>query len=139
MTYASLSRIIHLDDHSLFRDGVLKYCIKPFFTNPDVIEFSNGDEAYKFIMDEIEANKKIDLIITDINHPGLKGNEFVKAVRYYENLFNSSMHIPIIILSMVEETYFPELIVNKIVDGYLPKTTEVKDIIVCMETILQLD
>lgn len=136
MIYTSPARIIHLDDHAIFRDGLSSGCIWPFFTNPELIEFSNGDEAYDFIKTEIKANKKIDLIITDINHPGLRGNQFVKAVRYYEGLSNSSIHIPIIILSMVDETYFPELRANKIVDAYLTKATEVEDIMDCFKNIL---
>lgn len=139
MYNTSIKRIIHLDDHSIFRDGLSKSCIQPFFTNAELIGFSNGDEAYDFIKNEITANRKIDLIITDINHPGLKGNELAKAIRDYERLSDNPIHIPILIISMVEEKNFPELRANKVVDAYLTKATEVEDIIVCIETILHLD
>ena len=135
MIYTSPARIIHLDDHVIFRDGLSRSCIWPFFTNPELIEFSNGDEAYDFIKNEINVNKKIDLIITDINHPGLMGNEFVKAVRDYERLSDNPTHIPILIISMVEEKNFPELRANKVVDAYLTKATEVEDIMLCLKNI----
>ncbi|MBK9485677.1 MAG: hypothetical protein IPO01_10845 [Chitinophagaceae bacterium] len=79
---------------------------QPVFTNPELIEFSDGDEANDFIENELSANRKINLIITDINHPGLKGNELAKAVRNYEKLSDNSIHI-ISIISMVEEKIFP--------------------------------
>jgi two-component system chemotaxis response regulator CheV len=136
MIYTSPARIIHLDDHILFRNGLSSSCIWPFFTNAELIEFANGDEAYEFIKTEIKANKKIDLIITDINHPGLKGDELVKGIRLYEELSNSSIRIPILIISMVGEKNFPELRENKIVFDYLSKATEVESIVNCLEEIL---
>ncbi len=136
MVYPSPARIVHLDDHSIFRDGVSKSCILPFFTKPELFGFSDGDEAYDFIKTEITANRKIDLIITDINHPGLKGNQFANAIRDYEKLFNNAIHIPILIISMVEEKNFPELRADKIVDAYFTKATEVKEIVDCIRNIL---
>ncbi len=125
-------RIVHLDDHKVFRDGLANSCIWPVFTNLELIEFSDGDEAYEFIKNEINAKRKIDLIITDINHPGLKGNEFAKAVKDYERLSDNTIHIPILIISMVEEKNFPELRADKIVEAYFTKATEVQEIVDCI-------
>lgn len=136
LSLSSPLRVVYLDDHKLFRGTVVNYCIKPFFKNMDIIEFENGDDTYDFIKTEIGNNNKIDLIITDINHPGLRGQELVKYIRFHEGLSVSSKRIPIIMLTMVDETRYPELVEDKIVDSYLSKATEPEDIIDCMEEIL---
>ena len=129
-------RILILDDHRVFRHGLIDYCIKLFFKNIELIEFENGDEAYEFIKNEISSKSKIDLFITDINHPGLRGQELVKSIRFYEGLSATPNRIPIIILSMVDESRYPELVEDKIIDSYLTKATEPEIIIDCMEEIL---
>lgn len=132
----SPARLIYLDDHFLFRNGLTDSCIRPFFPDLDLIEFANGDDADEFIRRQITGNNKIDLIITDILHPGLPGNELVKRVRFYEEKYNSKFRIPIVILSMVPETRFPDLMSDKIIDVYLAKCTEIDDIIMCLEDLL---
>lgn len=102
----------------------------------DIIEFENGDAAYEFIRQEINEKHKIDLIISDINHPGIRGQELVKSIRFHEGLCASPIHIPIIMLTMVDETHYPELLENNIVDHYFTKATEPEDIIDCIEEIL---
>ena len=84
----------------------------------------------------IYNKSKIDLFITDINHPGLRGQELVKSIRFQEVLAGNPTRIPIIILSMVDESCYPELVKDKIIDSYLTKATEPEDIIDCMEEIL---
>ncbi len=101
-----------------------------------IIEFDNGDDACEFIKAEINDKNKIDLIITDINHPGLRGKELVKSIRFHEGLSVTPIRIPIIMLTMVDETRYPELVEDKIVDSYLTKATEPEEIIDCMEDIL---
>lgn len=68
--------------------------------------------------------RKIKLIISDINHPGTKGNDFVREVRTYEALYNNHCRIPILIISMVEPNCFPDLISNNIIDHYISKATD---------------
>jgi len=102
----------------------------------DIIEFENGDNAFDFIKNEINGEKKIDLIISDINHPGLRGQELAKSIRFQEALSGNPTRIPIMILSMVDETRYPELVADNIVDSYLTKATEPETIIDCMEEIL---
>ena len=128
--------ILVLDDHKLFRSAITDYCIRPFFKNINLIEFENGDDAFAFIKNEINNKNKIDLLITDINHPGLRGQELVKSIRFHEGLSATPNRIPIMILSMVDESRYPELIAHKMVDHFLTKATEPEEIIDCMEGIL---
>ena len=128
--------ILVLDDHKVFRTGLIDYCIRLFFKNINLVEFENGDDADAFIKKGLNDKNRIDLIITDINHPGMRGQELVKSIRYYESLADNKIRIPIIILTMVDETRYPELIADKMVDRYLTKATEPEDIIDCIEEIL---
>ncbi len=102
----------------------------------NIIEFENGDDTYNFIKTEINNKNKVDLIISDINHPGLRGQELVKSIRIVEELDGGANRIPIILLTMVGESYYPELLKNKMVDFFLSKATEPEDIIDCIEDIL---
>ncbi|MBS1921163.1 MAG: hypothetical protein JST17_13000 [Bacteroidetes bacterium] len=64
-------QIIYLDDHKLFRSVINDYCIKPFYVLAKIIEIENGDMALAKVEKCIAACTTPDLIITDINHPGL--------------------------------------------------------------------
>jgi DNA-binding NarL/FixJ family response regulator len=130
------ARIILLDDHLLFRDGLISYCIRPFFNNIEVLPFRNGDHAFEYLKEQIRENNYVDLFITDINHPGVRGNELVMKLRVYERQFNRNRQIPILILSMVDETTYPELIDEKMVDAYLTKASEAEVIVDCLEELL---
>lgn len=134
-TRPSTATIVFLDDHSLIRETVVDFCLKPFFSNIDIIQFSDGDDALEFLKNKISHYKKIDLLITDINHPGLKGHDLVKAVRKLEWMSEIPYRIPIIILSMVEESRLPELKAEGI-NAYLCKSSEPEEIIEQVENIL---
>lgn len=129
-------RIVYIDDHRLFRNGIIDYCIRPFFNNVELIQFSNGTAAANFLESEIKAGNKIDLVITDINHPGLKGNHLVRLLRDQEKLYGGNKRIPVIVISMVEPTYYAGLLSKNLVDHYLLKTAAAETIIGCMEELL---
>lgn len=97
----------------------------------------NGTEALKYIEDEIDQENHIDLIVTDINHPGLRGDELIKKIRYYENLFRLP-HIPIVVLTMVGEENLQHICgpgVN-LITKYFSKASEADEIIETLEDIL---
>lgn len=119
----------------MIRETVIDLCLKPFFSNIDITQFSDGDEALEFLKHNISHYKKIDLLITDINHPGLKGHDLVKAVRKLEWISEIPYCIPIIILSMIEESRFPDLR-SEGINGYLCKSCEPEEIIEQVDNIL---
>ena len=101
--------IIHLDDHELFRNGLINFCIKPFHPKIRISEIGNGDSAYNFIKNKIDNHDRIDLLITDINHPGLPGHELVIKIREYESLKSYRYYIPILMLSFMKPSILKEL------------------------------
>jgi len=92
--------ILHLDDQILFAGGILN-CILKKFPNVAIKNIQNGDEALKYVSSCIINKKKLDLIITDINHPGLNGVDFANAVRLIEKDFKNK--IPIIFITMIDD------------------------------------
>ena len=126
--------IVHLDDHKLFAQG-LQNGIIPFFPLANIINIQNGDEALAFMKGNIIDKRIIDLILTDINHPGLKGGEFLQKLREFETKMNVP-RTPAIIVSMVEARYVPQLAIRNIADHYFSKADEIEDIVEAMEDIV---
>ncbi len=128
--------IIHVEDHQLFAQG-LSEIILPFFPLMTIHNIQDGYEAICFIEKEIEAQNTIDLVITDINHPGLKGDKLVERMRKYEKM-KGVKHTPLVVLSFVREDNFPHLIEpnNQMVNHYFSKDVEVEIIVGVLEDIL---
>ncbi len=90
-------KILHLDDHSLFSKGFLT-CVLRNFPNAVVKNIQDGNIALEYVTWCLENNELIDVIVTDISHPGLDGISFSKAVRAKEMNFDKK--IPILFLTM---------------------------------------
>lgn len=91
-------RISHLDDHILYAKGISN-CILKKFPNATFKNIQDGDKALEYVINCFENIQLLDLIITDINHPGLNGIDFSKAVREKEK---SLKKIPIIFITMID-------------------------------------
>ncbi len=137
--YNRYKKIVYLDDHRLIRMGVIEHCIKPMFSNVQVTEIEDGAVALDFIIQHVGLGEKIDLFITDINHPGLSGIEVSKAIRENERLTVSTHRIPIIIISMSENPRLPELKMENIIDAYFCKADEPDLIMEKMEELLLME
>jgi DNA-binding NarL/FixJ family response regulator len=89
--------IVHLDDHLLFAGGVGN-CILKKYPNAKIKNIQNGTEALAYILHCLHKNEKIDLIITDVSHPGLDGISFSTMLREKEPV--SKDRIPLLFLTM---------------------------------------
>lgn len=133
-----LFNVVHLDDHKLFRNGMIEHCFKPFYPNIKITEIDNGDKAYDLIISAIKNKENIDLFISDIIHPGIPGHELVMKIREYESLNNIQHSIPIILLSFLSPTNFNKLQNMRYFkfDRYLAKNSSAEDIAECMDELL---
>lgn len=86
-------RIILAEDNDILRKSLSFFLASKGFT---VDQFSDGKEA----LDAIETNK-YDLVLTDINMPGISGMEITQYVR---ETINSDIPIIILTSSGVEQT-----------------------------------
>lgn len=92
--------IMHLDDHDIVIKGVSN-CILKKFPNANTKHIHNGDVALKYVSNCLRNNIRLDLIITDIRHPGLDGIPFAKAVRSEERSY--SREIPILFIDIYSD------------------------------------
>ena len=133
------ARIVYLDDHQLFRNAVVEQCIRPFFKDSEIIQFYDGNQAWDFIRSQFNSGNKIDLVITDINHPGIKGNQLVEFIREQENVEKKEKPVPIMIISMVAVSYFPDLLSKNKISYHLCKSAQLEEVIDCLEEILYFE
>ena len=132
-------RIVYLDDHRIFRTGLKKSCIFPNFPNAAVLEFTDGDEAFCFITEQLSKDKRIDLVLTDINHPGLKGDQFIEKIQDWEKLQGRMYRIPIVVISMIDDKNIMNKLTNPsdpLISRYFHKSAEVGEILQSLEKIL---
>ena len=90
--------VVHLDDHRITGRRVVKITLIEKLPNIQIAEFVENMSALSFIKECFQKRKRIDLIITDYNHPGENGLVFANKVRELE--FAYSIKIPIILLTM---------------------------------------
>ena len=128
--------IIHLDDHRLFREGFLKSVIRQYFPNTNLYEFDNGDNAEHFILNRLQTGKKLDLIISDINHSGVQGDYSVPSREWERNLLKG-LKTPTLIFSMRERQATQKFLQN-CGYSYLHKSCEPRIIVEVIEDLLYL-
>ena len=83
-------KILIFDDSSTYRK-IAKSILQSESPNNHILEADNGFSA----LDILQQNKDFDLILSDINMPGLTGIEFAKKIRDNKSL----KHINIIFMS----------------------------------------
>lgn len=117
-------KIILVDDHQLFRDGIKSLLLSE--AHIDIVgEFCSGNELLRFL----DAGKIVDIVISDISMPDMNGLDLTKILTEKYPL------IKVIILSMhINEEYIFEAIQNG-ARGYLPKDTNREEL---LEAILQI-
>jgi DNA-binding NarL/FixJ family response regulator len=102
-------RILLVDDHSMFREGLRKL----LETNPDfhvVAEASDGRQAV-----ELAQEYNPDVVLMDVSMPGLNG---VEATR---KIINVQPQTKVVGLSMHTDRRYPSELLRAGASGYLPK------------------
>lgn len=105
-----------VDDHELVRTGVRRL----LEDNPDleiVGEACSGEEAISLVK---EFNP--DVVLLDLNMPGIGGLETTKKLKHL------TPNIRIIIVTMVDDTMFPQRLLKAGASGYLTKGAKVDEI-----------
>lgn len=100
-------KILHLEDHSLFAKGVSN-CVLKNFPNTTIKHIRDGTSALAYVLNSLYKKECIDLIITDVSHPGLDGLEFSHLVREKEE--GSLRKIPIFFIDVYADKPFVQRI-----------------------------
>jgi two-component system, NarL family, nitrate/nitrite response regulator NarL len=106
-------RLVVVDDHALFRAGLISL-LREMPEFEVVGEASDGQDVI-----EVARRTRPDVILLDINMPGMGGVETVHAVRQTRDL---SPHILMLTISKNEDDLFGAI--NAGADGYLLKSSE---------------
>jgi two-component system invasion response regulator UvrY len=118
-----MSQILIVDDHSIVRTGI-KVLLEAQLNMP-ADEAEDGRAALKLIKE-----KKYDLILLDINMPGMDCSQLINAVLSFDP--DSS----ILIFSMNEEELFARHYLKLGVKGFLSKRSSPEEIIYAIRQVL---
>ena len=118
-------RIMLVDDHPLFRMG-LKLLLEKEDEFSVVAENETPHEAWKEFQSE-----DIDLVICDLSFQEDSGLSLVKRIR------GSGSACPILILSMHDESFWAERVLQEGVNGYVMKDRHISTVIDATRSILE--
>ena len=120
----SKTKILVVDDHAIVLDG-----IKSLLAEIEYIEIAatatNANEALTLL-----KQNKAELVITDINMPGMDGLEFIKTIR------SDFPPTKIIVLSLHDEAHFVRNIIKQRVQGYILKNDTSSELVEAVQRVL---
>lgn len=111
-------KILHIDDHELFTQGV-KSVLSQQIDEFEVTLAHSVSDALAII----EVNQDFDLMLVDLNMPGLDGLAFI------DSLDERDIHLPFMVLSASEEIRLIKTALQKGALGFIPKSYGVKEIL----------
>ncbi|MDC3312399.1 response regulator transcription factor [Flavobacteriaceae bacterium] len=115
--------IVVADDHPMLLKGLVK---ELEFNNYNVVaSFTNGMELYKYLL-----SNNVDIVLTDIDMPGLNGFEIIKLIRL------KRLNTKFIVQSFHKESAIINEAISLSVDGYILKEDDFLEITNCINNVL---
>ena len=121
-------KILHLDDHTMFAEG-LNVVVSLHADDLSIVGASSVEGAWQVL----EQQPDIELILIDLNIPGLNGLDFI------ESLFERNFYIPFIVLSASSDLFQIRSALNNGASGFIPKTYSITQILQVIEQVLAGD
>lgn len=114
-------QILIADDHGLFREG-LRLVLSHMFENVVILEADSVDSVLK----QIESNKQLDLILLDLQMPGMDQN-FEEGISYtrfagIQRVVKQVPEVPLVIVSAFSKTEYIVRTIEMGARGYIVKT-----------------
>lgn len=118
-----MKNVFIIDDHRLFIEGLTRLL--------------HETSKYKVVGSALSAEEflaigsrfKIDIVLLDINLPGISGIELSKKLK---QLYPA---MKIVIVSMVDSHNLIISLKKNKVDGFLPKNTELEEVMLCLDEV----
>jgi len=124
------NRIMVVEDNSINRTLVARVLEKRGYTTLMAVD---GFEAVNFV----KAGKHIDLILMDIQMPGMDGMEALKIIREFEKSSGSGNRTPVIALSAHVMKEDVDKFLNSGFDSYVAKPFNSNDLTARIESLLK--
>jgi two-component system, NarL family, nitrate/nitrite response regulator NarL len=119
-------QILLIDDHALFREALL-YILDQLSSNMVVLEAANIEEATQLI----EHKRNLDLILLDIDLPGIDGLSAMPKLR------KLAPDVSLIVLSGSENIQNVRSAMEMGAVGYIPKSCNSHEMLAAMRLVLQ--
>lgn len=111
-------KILIADDHNMVRKGIKLMLSQQKSFTPVISEASDGLEALG-----LASNLEFDVILLDINMPGIDGISVIKKLKKLKNNFN------ILVLSMHKEEHFIIQAIKAGAMGYILKNSGMEELV----------
>ena len=105
-------RIVVADDHALVRGGI-GLLVKSLHPNTELIECN----AYESILKVLDGDEPVDLLLLDLMMPGM---DLIRSVKH---ICSNWADVPVIVISMRDETQTIREVLRAGAVGYIPKTS----------------
>lgn len=119
-------KILVCDDHALFREG-LRLVLKDVDADAEILEAAEGEEALSIIANN---NEDIDLLLLDLNMPGMDGWISLRQLR------SRYPAIPVAIVSASEKSSDVRTALDGGASGFIPKSARGAELVGALQRIL---
>ncbi len=120
--------LLIIDDHQLFAEG-LKFLFESIDTSIHTTHVKDATEA----LDYLQNNASPDLILLDINLPGINGFSLMKKFQAI-NIWS-----PVLIISAMESPATAQLAIESGASGFISKSSSGTTLISAIQTVLKGD
>lgn len=118
-------KILVCDDHAVFRDG-LRLVLSDLAEEVELLEASDGAQA----LDVANANPDLELVLMDLQMPGVGGIEGLRRVR------REHAAIPVVIVSASEASGEMREVLDAGASGFIPKSFGRTELIAALKLVL---
>src|ERR1700732_2330674 len=124
LTMSEKARVVVVDDHPLFRERLCQL----INNEPDMEICGEAADAQQAI--DLIRNTSPDLAIIDITLKGSSGLELIKSIKAL------SIGVPVLVLSMHDESLYAERALRAGASGYITKSQEAAQVLLAVRSVL---
>lgn len=117
-----MKRILVVDDHAIVRSGIRRLLVAPAY---EVSEAANGEAALEYL-----AKSVPDLVILDLNLPGLGGLELLRR------LLKAYPALPVLVFSQHTEVIYAARAMESGARGFISKNAAPEELLAAVQTVL---